>query len=175
MARSTIDASVVLAHLLNERRPGWVDETIAEVKGGLIELIAPSLLWLEIGECLVRTRVMSDEFALEAMLRAETLGIEPVHLGRPLQLRALTLARLHGLSMYDAAYFAVAESEDAPLLTLDRKLERAARSMGLARPGADDQHVISEPSAAYAARPVDTTSLAAIGAALAEMRSEYAD
>jgi len=173
MVRWTIDASVALAHLLDEPRPDWVDETVARVEGGWIDLVAPSLLWLEIGNCLVRTREMADEFALEAMLRTEALRIESLELGRPLRLRALTLARTHGLSMYDAAYLAVAETVDAPLLTLDQRLERAARSMSLARPGLDDQHGVSEPSAPYGDQPVDTTSLAAIGAALAEMRKQY--
>jgi len=171
MARSVIDASVVIAHLLDEPRPGWVDQAIGRVAGERSSLIAPSLLWLEVGNRLARSGIMSDEFALEAMLRAEALRIESVEFGRPLRLRALHLARAHGLSMYDAAYLAVAEAASAPLLTLDRRLEQAATSMGMGRESGDSQ--VSEPAAPYGDKPVDMTSLAAIGAALAEMRKEY--
>lgn len=39
---------------------------------------------------------------------------------------AWTLARRHGLTVYDAAYLALAASQDVRLLTLDAQLERAA-------------------------------------------------
>lgn len=73
--------------------------------------------------------------------------------------------------MYDAAYLAVAEATRTPLLTLDQRLERAAQAMGLG-PGSDTRR-ISEPSTPYGDRVVDQQSIAAIGAALAEMRKEY--
>ncbi len=171
MLPTTIDASVVLARLLAEPRPGWVDEVLADAQEGTVTLLAPPLLWLEVGNRLVRARNVGDEFALEAMLRAEALPITAVDFGRPLRLRALQLGRQHDLSMYDATYLAVAESAGAPLLTLDRGLDTAATSMGLGRERGPGR--ISEPTATYADRPVDQTSIAAIGAALAQMRKEY--
>jgi hypothetical protein len=115
---------------------------------------------------------MSDEFALEAMLRFESLGIGAVEIGRAVLLRSLVLAREHGLTMYGATYLAVSEATDAPLLTLDEGLERAAAAMGLDRDGGTTQ--VSERPAAYQDGPVDLTSLAAIGAAIAEMRRQDA-
>jgi predicted nucleic acid-binding protein len=166
-----IDASVVLSRLLAEARPPWVDAAFEDAQEGAIELIAPPLLWLEIGNRLVRARGVGDEFALEAMLRAEALGITPAEVERPIRLRALQLAREHRLSMYDAVYLAVAESTRSPLLTLDRRLADAAAAMGLGREGGSRR--VSEPTASYGDRPGDPTSIAAIGAALAEMRKEY--
>jgi predicted nucleic acid-binding protein len=171
MTRYVIDASAALAYLLDEPRPYWVDGIMAEARGGESELLAPAFLWLEIGNCLARLHEMADEVALEAMLRAEAFGIELVETDRPIRLRTLTLARQHRLTMYDALYLAVAETLGAPLLTLDVPLERAADSMGLGRGGGDTR--IGEPPVGYGDRPVDTTSLAAIGAALAEMREQY--
>ena len=171
MSRSTVDASVVLAWLLGEPRPAWVDETIAAARAERHTLVAPSLIWMEIGNRFTRTRGVQEEFALEAMIRAEVLGVECVELDRPIRLRALQLAHERGLSMYDAAYLAVAEATRTPLLTLDQRLERAAQAMGLG-PGSDTRR-ISEPSTPYGDRVVDQQSIAAIGAALAEMRKEY--
>lgn len=167
----TIDASVVLARLLAEPRPSWIDATFDDAQDGKVALIAPPLLWLEIGNRLVRAHDVGDEFALEAMLRAEALPITPVDIGRPMRLRALQLGREHGLTMYDATYLAVAESAEARMLTLDSQLHDAAVALGLGREGGPRR--VSEPAAPYGDRPVDRTSIAAIGAALAEMRKEY--
>jgi predicted nucleic acid-binding protein len=41
------------------------------------------------------------------------------------------LARKHRLSVYDAAYLALAKTEGLPLATLDRALEAAARAEGI--------------------------------------------
>lgn len=166
-----IDASTVISWLLDEDRPGWVDACIDDVPAGRIQLLAPSLIWLEIGNRLSRTASIGDEFALDAMLQTEVLQIEEVPQGRPLRLRALTLARAHGLSMYDATYLAAAEATDCRLLTLDATLDRAATAMGLGREEGPAR--TSEPTATYGDRPIDTVSMADIGSALAEMRREY--
>jgi predicted nucleic acid-binding protein len=166
-----VDASVVLARLLREERPTWVDRFIDGVPQGGIHLLAPSLIWLEVGNRLARMQEIGDEFALDAMLQAEALQIEEVARDRPLRLRALTLARAHGLSMYDSTYLAAAEATGCRLLTLDARLDRAAISMGLGREQGPAQ--VSEPVATYGGRPVDTISMAFIGAALADMRREY--
>ena len=166
-----IDASTVISWLLDEDRPRWVDACIDDVPAGRIHLLAPSLIWLEIGNRLSRTASIGDEFALDAMLQTEVLQIEEVPQGRPLRLRALTLARAHGLSMYDATYLAAAEATDCRLLTLDARLDGAATTMGLGREEGPTQ--TSEPPAMYGDRQVDKISMAYIGAALAEMRREY--
>jgi predicted nucleic acid-binding protein len=169
MRHLTVDASVIIAKTMNESRPMWIDEVLTEAALGSVELIAPAFLWIEIGNRLSR-HDMSDELALEGMLRIDSFRIRPVDLDRPLWLRCLHLAREHGLTMYDATYLAVAEAHASPLLTLDRRLEQAARDMGL---GPEGDERVSEPAAPYGDRPVDRTSIAAIGAALAEMRKEY--
>mgnify|MGYP001811896165 FL=1 len=171
VGRWVVDASVVLARLLQEERPDWVDDYVDGLHLGPVELIAPPLLWLEIGNRLVGAKSVGDESALEAMLRAERLGVEEVPIDRPVRRRALTLARTHGLSMYDAVYLATAAATGTRVLTLDARLERASYLMGLGREGGHGR--ILEPGAPYGDLPEDETSLAAIGQALAEMRREY--
>ena len=166
-----MDASVVIAWLLDQDHPEWVSAAMDALRGGRTTAVAPALLWLEVGNRLARATEMGDEVALEAMLRVESLGVEIVQIERPLRLRALTLARAHRLTMYDAVYLAVAEAADAPLLTLDGRLDAAATVLGLGRDGGSGR--VSEPTAPYLDRPVDGTSIAAIGAALAEIRREY--
>ena len=43
----------------------------------------------------------------------------------------LPLARMHGLSAYDAAYLELSIRNGAPLATLDDKLRRAAKAAGI--------------------------------------------
>jgi len=172
MNRVVIDASVAIAWLLDEDRPAWVDDLLGEVSGNRVSLLAPALLWLEVGNRLARPGLMTDEQAMDGMLRLDGLGIQTVETGPPLRLRALQLAREKRLTMYDATYLSVAEASHAPLMTLDEGLEQAAASMGLGRPGGLGR--ISEPEAEYGQAPTDHVSLAALGATLAELRKRYA-
>lgn len=169
MRQTTIGSSVVIARLLGEPRPAWVDGLFADAVAGRTGLIAPSLMWLEVGNRLARSPRVSDERALEGMLRVDALPIEVIEVDRPQRLRALQLARQYDLTIYDAVYLAVADGAGAPLATLDRELQRAAQAMGLGRDGASSR--TSEAALTYAATPGDLGSLAAIGAALAEMRA----
>ncbi|MGD8684646.1 MAG: type II toxin-antitoxin system VapC family toxin [Chloroflexota bacterium] len=170
MTTAVVDASVFLARVLVEQRPAWIDDVLEGAAAGHLELLAPSLLWVGYGNRWVR-RDTSDERALEALVQqAEAIGIQLVETTRPLRLRALVLARQHRLTMYDALYPAVAEAAGAPLFTLDDRLARATDSMGLGHEG--ERGRISEPSVPHLDRPVDTTSLAAIGRAIAQMPRE---
>lgn len=163
---------MVIALVMREARPASVDAYIDGVREGQVQFLAPALIWLEIGNRLARANTIGDEFALEAMLKAEALTIQEVPIDRPIRLRALTLARAHGLTMYDATYLAVAEATRCVLLTLDAHLDRAAMSMGLGR-DEGPARVSEDQCDRYGDRPADETSMAAIGAALAEMRREY--
>jgi hypothetical protein len=128
------------------------------------------LIWQEMANRLTGARSVREEFALEAMLRAEVLDLEIVEMERPTRLRALQQANELAISMYDACYLTVAEVTATPLLTLDAHLERAAMALGLGREGGPRR--VSEPPARYGDTQVDRTSLAAIGAAIAEMRRQ---
>ncbi len=171
MRRIIVDSSVALAWLLEEERPAWVNDLMSDFEYGAARAIVPSLFWLEVGNILGRDHELTEEGAMDGLLRLEALGLETAEIAPPLRLRALQLARRTGLTMYDATYLAVAEATKAPLFTLDQRLERASVAMGLGREGGIGR--ISEPNASYDSRNADMTSLAAIGAALAEMRKQY--
>jgi predicted nucleic acid-binding protein len=46
--------------------------------------------------------------------------------------RAAQIARAHGLTVYDALFLSLAEAKNAPLVTADHALGKAASAMGLA-------------------------------------------
>jgi predicted nucleic acid-binding protein len=120
------DASVFVRALV-EREPRaeeWVDRVFGDV-----ELSVPSLLFAEVGNALagyVRSGELPASGAdarLEFTLR---LPHAVTDVGE-LVPAALAVAVPRGLSVYDACYVVLAEGQDAPLVTADRRLGAAVR------------------------------------------------
>jgi predicted nucleic acid-binding protein len=130
-----IDVSILVAWFLEEKSDPRVEaafDTIARV-----ETLAPSLFYYEIRNALLvserRNRITESMSA--AFLR--DLGLLPIRLepaGDDASL--MTLARKRKLTVYDAAYLALAKTEGLPLATLDRDLEKAAVAEGVTLFGA---------------------------------------
>ena len=119
---TVVDASLVVAALVDSGPDGeWASQELAGAA-----LAAPHLLMVEVANILRRAalaREVSDDSAALAHadlldLRIELFPYEPVA-ARAWELRTTVTA-------CDAWYVALAESLDAPLATLDRKLSRAA-------------------------------------------------
>lgn len=117
-ARAVCDASALVALLLDSGADGrWVTET---VEGS--DLAAPSLVRFEAANIVRRHElagVVSPDQAAQAHADLQALAIEewPYELLAP---RAWALRR--NLSSYDASYVALAETIDAALITLDRRI-----------------------------------------------------
>jgi len=130
-----IDASILVAWFLDEKSDPRVEAAFDMVER--VETLAPSLFYYELRNALLvserRNRI--TEAMSAAFLR--NLGLLPIRLepaGDDASL--MTLARKWKLTVYDAAYLALAKSEGLPLATLDRDLEKAAVAEGVALFGA---------------------------------------
>lgn len=124
-----LDASVLAAAFFNENGS---PEARAYLKRGP-RLIAPDLLRLEIASIAAK-KVWKGEASLEAGSRAVSAIDEFVittHASDALIERVFALAATHRFSAYDAAYLALAEFEQAPVVTFDQKLIARAREAGL--------------------------------------------
>jgi len=117
-----VDASLVVSALVDGGPEGqWAEREVERAS-----LAAPHLLMVEVTNILrraARARQITEDSAAMAhddllALRIELFAYEPVA-ERVWELRGAVTA-------YDAWYVALAESLDAPLATLDRKLSRAA-------------------------------------------------
>lgn len=97
------------------------------------EAIVPSLWWFEIRNVLVvnerRGRLAAEDTAT-FLQELERLPIRTDN--DPGERLGLALARRHGLTFYDAAYLEISVRMDAPLATIDRALQAAARAEGIA-------------------------------------------
>lgn len=115
-----LDASAALKMVL---RHEGSDALAARVVGS--DIHAPALIEVEVASGLrrlQRQRRIAEDRAIIGLEWFLDLGIEKHH-GPELTRRIFALR--HSLSAYDAAYVAVAELIEAPLLTADGRLSRA--------------------------------------------------
>ena len=125
-----VDASAVAAMLFGEPDGPWVH---ALLSGQL--LLVPSIFHFEISNtCLMKSRRHPDK--AEALLTAWLdWNVQPPVTVMAIDLTTtMELARDHNLTFYDASYLWLAQDHASELISLDAKLVRAARSLGLYAP-----------------------------------------
>ena len=117
-----VDASAMLELLLGGAASGWVAQRIVGSSHGMH---APELLDLEVAQVL--RRLERDKSVTAARARsalADYLELDVVRYPhRPFLDRVWALRP--NVTAYDAAYLALAEGLDAPLITLDGRLARS--------------------------------------------------
>lgn len=124
--RAVFDASVVVRAALG-RAPSakaWLES----LRDGRAAAIAPDLIYAEVASAYVqhmRTRSLQVDDAMESLAEIVDLPFD-VRPNRALCEIAVAVAARTGLTAYDAHYLALAEAEDAVLVTADRALAEAA-------------------------------------------------
>ena len=121
------DASMVAAWLMPDEQSPETDALLDLLREA--PALVPDLLRHEIRSLFlaaVKRQRVRESFLPWAMQRFNQLPLRQMGPGD--DHAVLTLARVHELSAYDAAYLALAITEGAALATLDRKLAAAARS-----------------------------------------------
>jgi len=120
-----VDASVILSAFFPDEDQAQAQALISEHVMGRVELAAPTLILYEVTNAVVQARRrerISDEQAGNVLISFEGLGIAL----RPVTWQQiLPLALRFYRSAYDAAYLALAEMTERPLITGDRRLYNA--------------------------------------------------
>jgi len=127
-----VDASIVLAYVLEESLPPGLD--LARLERD--EWVVPALWWFEIRNGLVvneRRRRISEDIS-ERFIN-ELAGIATAVDDSPDSDNVMLLARKYQLTVYDAAYLEVAIRLGLPLATLDTDLIDAAWAEAVALVG----------------------------------------
>ena len=125
MTRVVVDSSVAIKWFIRE-------ELFAEARRLLApeyELLAPDLLWAELGNVLWKKhrRGELDQRTAAQLLRAfSRLPIEFHAAGRWTE-AAFDLAVRHGVTVYDGLYLALAAGNGCRVVTADRRLQEACR------------------------------------------------
>jgi predicted nucleic acid-binding protein len=122
-----VDASISVKWFLAEREENvdhalWLLELNAR---GQIALSAPTHMRLELLNALVSRKVPSPEI-LTAASDLQGFTLDWYEIDETLSFEAVALASTHSLTVYDAAYLALANRLDAGLVTADAALARAA-------------------------------------------------
>jgi predicted nucleic acid-binding protein len=117
-----VDASVLVTALVGDDEDG----ALARQRLRGERLAAPELVDLEVASALRRLHLQGRLTARRAELALTDLTALPVARAshRPLLARCWSLRK--NLTVYDAAYVALAEALNAPLLTADAALARSA-------------------------------------------------
>jgi predicted nucleic acid-binding protein len=129
VTRIVVDASVAVKWFLPE-------ELSAEARGVLAaeyELVAPDLLWAELGNVLWkkhRRRELDQRTARRLLRDFSRVPIE-FHAPEPWTDAALDLAIRHGVTVYDGLYLVLAAGHGCRVVTADRRLHETCRAGGL--------------------------------------------
>jgi len=126
MSAEVVDASALAALLFGEPEAERVAESL-----GTAELFAPSLIRYELASVCEKKRHLhptQEGPLLAALALYPRMGVTEAKVPATEMAR---LARDADVTAYDAAYLWVARHARIPLLTLDRKLAAAARTLGL--------------------------------------------
>ena len=120
-----VDASVILSAFFPDEDQPQAQAVIREHVMGRVELVAPTLLLYEVTNAVVQARRrgrISDEQAEQILTSLEGLKISL----KPVTWQQVLPLALHfDRSAYDAAYLALAETSEQPLVTADRRLYNA--------------------------------------------------
>jgi predicted nucleic acid-binding protein len=122
VTRLVVDASVAVKWVLKEP-----DSDAARRVAETAELLAPDLLWAELGNVLWRRQrlgELSAENARTMLLMLRRFPVETFSLF-PLIPLGLEIAIAIGHSIYDCLYLALADREDCRLVTADERLRNA--------------------------------------------------
>jgi predicted nucleic acid-binding protein len=121
-AALVLDSSAIVALLVDGGQAGdWVAST---VRSG--SLAAPELAMFETANVLRRLQLAGRLERVEATLAHQDLQSLPLELWPYLPLADRAWELRETLTAYDASYVSLAELLDAPLITLDTRLNRAS-------------------------------------------------
>jgi predicted nucleic acid-binding protein len=127
-----VDAGVTISWLADDERSPYADAVL--IAGASDRAIVPALWRWEIANTLVmleRRGRLTDAAATYSSV-TRNLPIDVASDGTEIRgLEEIEIAQRHQLSVYDAAYLALAKSRGLLLATLDARLARAATAEGL--------------------------------------------
>jgi predicted nucleic acid-binding protein len=128
--RFVLDASIVITWAMHDEAQPQADLAFTCLQAG--SAIVPGIWWYEVRNILIVNERRGRIDPADSMQFLRDLNAFRIDVQFPQdELRVIELARKHSLSIYDAAYLALAMREHLPLSTLDQRLESAARVEGV--------------------------------------------
>ncbi len=133
MSAFVLDASIAVAWCFEDEAAPEVDALLDGLKAR--GAVVPALWPLEVANVLVQAERRRRITMATVDGRLAAFAALPITVDTTSWLRTsaaiLALARLHGLTTYDAAYLELATRQRLPLATKDKALRRAAAAVGV--------------------------------------------
>ena len=122
-----IDASVLIKFYVPEILSDRAERLLGKVERQEIEMLAPDLIYPEVGNVLWKKQRMKE------LTRSEVEEITAAILSLPIRVEvsksllplAVDVATVYGVTVYDASYLSLARVYETTLITADRKLAEA--------------------------------------------------
>jgi len=130
--RFVLDASITISWAMRDEDHPIADLAMSELGRGGSALV-PGIWWYEVRNLLVvgeRRHRISEPDSLQFLRELAHLPVQVDH--QIESASVMELARKFSLTVYDAAYLALALRERAPLASLDKALQSAASAAGVA-------------------------------------------
>jgi len=122
-----VDASFVLTFLLPDEHDPNADIYFNQFKAGLINFISSPLLTFEVINTLIislKRKRIDKNYCQE---RIKELLDYDIEIKEADSIKTFLLAEKDDLTFYDASYLYLAQSQNFPLLTLDKKLQKLSQ------------------------------------------------
>ena len=127
-----IDASVTIAWIATDEQSEYADAVLAAC--GSDRAVVPALWRWEVANALLvlerKGRLMDAAAVYSSVARQLPINAEDAA-SETRAVEEIAFARRHQLSIYDAAYLALAKANDVALATLDARLADAAKAEGV--------------------------------------------
>ncbi|MDP3733483.1 MAG: type II toxin-antitoxin system VapC family toxin [Candidatus Daviesbacteria bacterium] len=117
--KTVVDSSVIVKWLNtdNEQYLEQADKILKEARDGKVEIIAPELSKYEVGNVLLFGKKLTSEQANIPLYWLFHLPVTFISLSEELSKKTFSIAELLKITYYDAAFLALAELENAVLIT----------------------------------------------------------
>src|SRR5262249_30820562 len=127
MDKVVVDSSVVIKWFVTEPHSAEARRVLAEYQTGALDLLAPDLLYAEMGNIVWKKHRFQGMAAADAQLIIDTFRalMFTVTATAVLLEDAYRLAGMHQRTVYDPLYLAVSVREGCRLVTADQKLANA--------------------------------------------------
>lgn len=116
-----VDASVVIKWYSEEKDTIKAEDILFNLKKGIIQVFAPSLLVYEVGNALYKGKKFKEERVLIAIETLFDSGIEFFPIDEVLAISTTHFMIRYNITFYDAAYVALASVLNIPLMSADEK------------------------------------------------------
>ncbi|NVM31039.1 MAG: type II toxin-antitoxin system VapC family toxin [Candidatus Helarchaeota archaeon] len=119
-----IDASVVSRWYLDEEWTDFAIDLRSDYQGGKLRLIAPYLLYYEVGNALRFSKDLTQADIIDALKALLKTQINIIFFDEDLIGKITEIAFLNNITVYDSSYCAIAEEYGYKFITGDESLKK---------------------------------------------------